>query len=101
LTDPVRVEVMRSLTRDADCTKALYAAGGMIVARAGDIEGRKYVASPVPLTVNNREISGKGEVVFAWALPLAHMVPPNPKLIQTDGVEQKAGDSRKIPTEGP
>jgi hypothetical protein len=65
-----RIEPVRPFARTTDCTKAFYAAGAMIVARAGDIAKEQYVPSPVPLTVNGRDVPGKGEIVFAWMLPL-------------------------------
>ena len=54
-------------------TKLLNAAGAVIIARAGNIDKSDYVTSPVPITVNNRQLAGKGEVTFAWALPLTGM----------------------------
>jgi hypothetical protein len=75
---PDRIEPIRPFARTTDCTKAFYAAGAMIVARAGDIAKEKYVPSPVPLTVNGREVPGKGEITFAWMLPIqgATVLPP-------------------------
>ncbi len=73
LRDPVRIEPAREFARSADATKLLNAAGAVIIARAGDIDKSDYVPSPVPITVNNRQLSGKGEITFAWALPLTGM----------------------------
>ena len=71
LSDESRVELVRYLGHEADCTKVLYACGGMIVARAGNVESKDYVRSPVPVTVNGRVMEGKGEVLFAWGLPVS------------------------------
>ncbi|MGN6370791.1 MAG: hypothetical protein ACTHN5_21260 [Phycisphaerae bacterium] len=73
LNDQVRVEPAREFARAADATKLLNAAGAVIIARAGDIARSDYVASPVPITVNNRRLPGKGEITFVWALPLTHV----------------------------
>ena len=70
LKDAVRIEPAREFGRAADATKLLNAAGAVIVARAGDISSSDYVPSPVPITVNNRTLPGKGEVTFVWAVPL-------------------------------
>jgi hypothetical protein len=70
LTTQGRAEGVPGLTRTMDCTKAFYAAGGLIVAHAGNLEKKQYVKSPVPITVNGRLVGGKGDVLFAWALPL-------------------------------
>ncbi len=63
-------EVIRGPGRLTDCTKALHAAGGLIVARAGNMN-RDFVRNPVPLSVNGNQVPGKGEILFAWALPLS------------------------------
>jgi hypothetical protein len=70
LKDQTRIEPAREFARAADATKLLQAAGALIIARAGDIAHSQYVSSPVPITVNNRLLPGKGEITFAWALPL-------------------------------
>ncbi len=92
LADAERVEPTRPFARTTDCTKAFYAAGAMIIARAGNISSEHYVASPVPLTVNGRLVPGKGDILFAWALPIAgnvgavpampdlNQLPANPKI---------------------
>ena len=70
LTDRDRVEPVRVMGRAMDCTKMLYAAGGLIVARAGNIDGKDYVKSPVPLTVNGRQIAGQGRCCLHGRLPV-------------------------------
>ena len=70
LSVPGRIEPSRGLTRTMDSTKSLYAAGALIVAKAGDIDKSEYVKSPVPITVNDHVVEGKGEILFTWALPL-------------------------------
>jgi hypothetical protein len=66
-----RVEPIRTLARTMDCTKLLHAYGGLIVAHSGSFEKKDYAKSPVPVSVNGHEMAGKGEVMFAWALPLS------------------------------
>ena len=68
-----RRELIRGIGRWTDCTKALRAAGALIVAHAEDVR------SPVPLQVNDRGVEGKGNVYFAWVLPVAG-VPPQVNL---------------------
>jgi hypothetical protein len=70
LAEPARVEPTRTLVRTVDCTKLLHAHGGLIVARSGKILDKNFVKSPVPLSVNGRPQVGKGEVLFAWGLPI-------------------------------
>jgi hypothetical protein len=65
-----RRELSRGIGRLTDCTKALRAAGALVIAHADD------VPSPVTLAVAGRPVPGKGAVVFAWALPLAGSPPP-------------------------
>ncbi|HUO07684.1 MAG TPA: hypothetical protein VM008_05260 [Phycisphaerae bacterium] len=100
LQDAVRVDPSRDFARGADCTKMLYAAGAIIVGRAGDIAKSNYVPSPVPLTVNNRVLEGKGEVTFAWALPLKNVVVPQDELIRQEPAAGVRAGSRSIPPEG-
>jgi hypothetical protein len=70
-TDPDgHTEVVRGVGRLTDCTKLLRAAGALIIARAGSIEAKRFVPNPAPLTVNGKLAAGKGEVLFAWALPV-------------------------------
>jgi hypothetical protein len=69
LNDEERCELVRGVGRMTDCTKVLRAAGALIVAHADN------VASPVPLSVNDKTVAGKGSVVFAWALPVGGPVP--------------------------
>lgn len=78
LTSESRVEPTRTLTRTMDCTKLLHAHGAMIIGRAGNLGNQNYVKSPVPLSVNGRQEAGKGEVLFAWALPLSGTVQGGP-----------------------
>jgi hypothetical protein len=65
-----RAEPVRTLVRGVDRTKALYGAGGMIVARTKGGKEKAMVQSPVPITVNGRKEAGQGSVLFAWTLPL-------------------------------
>ncbi len=74
LTNTRRCEPVRGVGRLTDCTKLLKAACGLIVAHAGD--GNNGVKSPVPLKVNDKEVAGKGQILFAWALPVSGKVPP-------------------------
>jgi hypothetical protein len=62
-------ELVRGVGRMTDCTKALRAAGGMILAHADDVK------TPVPLRVNGKAVEGKGSVSFAWVLPVAGKAP--------------------------
>ncbi len=83
-----------------DCTKAFYAAGAMVIARAGDIAHQRYVSSPVPLTVNGRNVPGKGEVLFAWTLPIAGTIsasPVMPNLNQTLPAPKKPDPAQESP----
>jgi hypothetical protein len=57
-----RRELARGIGRLTDCTKALRAAGALIVAHAEDVK------TPVTLQVNGKPVEGRGNVVFAWAL---------------------------------
>jgi hypothetical protein len=71
LTEAGRIEPVRGLTRGMDATKLLHAAGGLVIARAGDVTKKHYVPSPVPITVNGRQVKGQGDVLFVWALPIS------------------------------
>ncbi len=71
LSDASRVEMVRGLTRNMDATKLLHATGCLIIGRAGDISNKRYVPSPVPITVNGRKVAGQGEVLFVWGLSVA------------------------------
>jgi len=75
-----RREPVRGVGRLTDCTKALHAAGALIVAHAGDVTEKEFVKSPVPLTVNGKVVEGKGEILFAWALPVEGDAPTNMQL---------------------
>jgi hypothetical protein len=71
LNDPTRVEPIRTLARTMDCTKLLHAYGGIIVGHSGSFGSKNFAKSPVPISVNGRTLEGKGEVKFAWGLPLS------------------------------
>lgn len=60
----VRVEAGRQLTRVADRAAEFRASRFLITATAGSPDAP--VRAPVPLRINDRELSGKGEVLFAW-----------------------------------
>jgi hypothetical protein len=64
-----RCELSRGIGRMTDCTKALRAAGALVVAHAENVK------SPVALSVSGKPVAGKGNVVFAWALPVAGTAP--------------------------
>jgi hypothetical protein len=64
-------EPVRGVARLLDSTKALHAAGALIVAHAGSVARKEFVDAPVPLTVGGSRVKAKGEVLFAWALPVA------------------------------
>jgi hypothetical protein len=64
-----RTDLDRGLGRLTDCTKVLHAAGGLIIAHAEDVR------SPVPLQVSGKVVEGKGNVAFAWALPVGGAAP--------------------------
>ncbi|HVT82916.1 MAG TPA: hypothetical protein VHM90_19925 [Phycisphaerae bacterium] len=68
-----RYEPVRGPARFTDCTKLLKVGCGLIVAHAGD--AKTSVKSPVPLKVNDKLVEGKGQILFAWALPIAGKVP--------------------------
>ncbi|HVX85653.1 MAG TPA: hypothetical protein VH253_12800 [Phycisphaerae bacterium] len=70
LTDADRRNAVRGLARGMDATKLLDAAGGLVIARAGSVTKKEFVGSPVPLKVNGRDVAGRGDVLFVWALPL-------------------------------
>jgi hypothetical protein len=70
LQSPERREVVRGEGRLTDCTKQLHAAGALIVAHAGDVSSKRFVPAPVPLTINDKKVEGKGEILFSWALPV-------------------------------
>ncbi len=65
-----RVEVVRSWARLFDRSESLRASGAVIVARAGDVSRKNYVASPVPVTVDMNKIETRGEITFLWSMPL-------------------------------
>jgi hypothetical protein len=96
LSQPDRIEPIRPFARTTDCTKAFYAAGAMIVARAGDIAAEHYVTSPVPITVNGRQVPGKGEILFAWMLPIQDGSPAPAGL---PGMTQSSPASRTAPAQ--
>ena len=72
-----RRELSRGVGRLTDCTKALRAAGALVVAHAEDVK------SPVALSVGGRVVAGKGAVVFAWALPLGGSPPQQALSVST------------------
>jgi len=100
LTDTTRVEPVRTLARTFDCTKALYAAGGLIVARAGDMTKKEPVTSPVPITVNGRDEKGSGSVLFAWALPMSGTVEAAPLLEPGEKVGEKPAEAGPAGVQG-
>src|ERR1041384_3351758 len=68
-------EAVRSIGRLPDGTKELHAAGALIVAHAGNLDESRFVPNPVPLTVNGKQVAGKGEILFAYALPVSGTPP--------------------------
>lgn len=74
LDDSDRCELVRGVGRMTECTKALHAAGALVVAYA------ENVRSPTPLIVNGKPVEGKGSVTFAWTLPIAGQAPGNPQM---------------------
>jgi hypothetical protein len=92
LSDSSRVEMVRGLTRNMDATKLLHATGCLIIARAGDISNKRYVPSPVPITVSGRKVTGKGDVLFVWGLPVASKTAEAP-LGAEGGAENDAGNA--------
>jgi hypothetical protein len=70
VTDSDRRNAVRGLARGMDATKLLDAAGGLVIARAGNLSKKEFVDSPVALRVNGKPVAGRGDVLFVWALPL-------------------------------
>jgi|GEM_PF-2364918 len=70
LTESDRVEIVRHFTRHFDRTRALRGTGGLVIGRAGNAADKRFVPCPVPITIDDRMIDGKGEIVFAWTLPI-------------------------------
>jgi hypothetical protein len=85
-----RCEITRGIGRSTDCTKALHAAGALIVAHTEDVK------SPVPLKVNEKDVEGKGSVVFAWVLPVAGSMPPG----LTEPARAATGQAPGVPANG-
>jgi hypothetical protein len=88
-----RTELDRGLGRLTDCTKVLHAAGGMIIAHAED--GR----SPVPLQVGGKVVEGKGNVAFAWALPLGGTAPQTSNVSRAPVRGGRGGNQSILPEE--
>jgi hypothetical protein len=63
-------EVIRGFARLTDVSKELHAAGAVILAHSGNIQARQFVQNPVPISVDGRDLAGKGEIRFVWALPV-------------------------------
>lgn len=69
------LEAVRGLTRVADRSASLRACGAVIIAHAGNVAGDSPVKGPLPIKVNGREVPGKGEILFLWALPISGKLP--------------------------
>ncbi|HEY4330741.1 MAG TPA: hypothetical protein VGN88_13455, partial [Phycisphaerae bacterium] len=88
-----RHELVRGIGRMTESTKALEAAGALVIAHAEDVK------SPVPLSVNGKQVDGKGSILFAWALPvtgtptLTYTVPAAPG---GGGIELKPGAAGQL-----
>ncbi len=70
-----RVEVVRHFPRLMDRTKAFRSAGALLIARAGDVDAKDFVKTPVPLKVDGQDVAGKGEVLFLWTLQVSGKAP--------------------------
>jgi hypothetical protein len=92
-------EAARGVGRWLDRTKALKASGALIIARAGDMrEQRLRVPSPVTLKVNSRDVTGQGEVLFAFSMPMAGAAPTGSAAL---GVEPNLNEGDNAPAGGP
>lgn len=93
--DPLRYfdhrSIVRGFERVTDCTKELHAAGALLLARAGDINNSDFVRSPVALSVNNRNVDGKGDVQFAYALVVTGDPPPTMRITAAGAPAAPAG----------
>ena len=76
----LRYQLIRSFTRPVERTAALRANGAVLIARAGRVDDshRNYVPAPLRLRVDNRLIEGKGQVIFAYGLPIRLSAPSTP-----------------------
>jgi hypothetical protein len=97
LQETARVEPVRTLARTMDCTKLLHAYGALIVGKSGNFANKDYAKSPVPVSVNGRELAGKGEVMFAWGLPLSGTVQGGGMLPEPEKAAEEAAPAPARP----